>query len=88
MLFEWDKNKAASNIKKHGVSFHEAKDALKDSKRVTKQDTRFDYGEDRFNTVGKSGDKLLNVTHTPRGEKTRIISARRAGKKEKKWYKF
>ncbi len=88
MLFEWDKNKNASNQRKHGVSFTEAKATLSDPKRVTKQDTRSDYGEDRFNTVGKSGDKLLNVTHTPRGEKTRIISARRAGKKEKKWYKF
>jgi len=86
-LFQWDKKKAKSNIKKHGVSFEEATQVFKDPNRDTEQDTRRDYGEDRFNTVGKVRKGLLSVIHTPRDETTRIISARKANKKEKRRYK-
>ncbi len=87
-LFEWDKKKAKSNKEKHGLSFPEATEIFKDPKRRTKQDTRHEYGEDRFVTVGKISKGLSSVVHTPRKDKTRLISARRANKKEKKWYQL
>ncbi len=86
-LFSWDKKKARSNIKKHGVSFEESTQVFKDPNRSTEQDMRDYNGEDRFNTVGKVKKGLLSVIHTPRDETTRIISARKASKKEKRRYK-
>lgn len=92
MWFEWDKNKAKSNVKKHHVTFIQAKGVFKDDNRSTKEDTRKDYGEDRFNTVGDCTPKvrdtteILNVTHTPRNGGIRIISARSASTVEKSNY--
>lgn len=87
-LFEWDKKKAKSNKEKHDFSFPEATEIFKDDKKKTKQDTRHDYGEERFVTVGRVKKGVSTVVHTPRGNKTRLISARRANKKEKKWYEL
>lgn len=84
--FEWDPNKDKKNRKKHGISFQEATSVFDDDKKVTKQDTRFDYGEDRFNTTGSAFGKLWSVIWTPRSERKRLISARRANKQEKNRY--
>lgn len=86
--FQWDNNKAKSNKKKHGVSFQDATSLFNDSKLFTKEDKRKDYGEKRFQSVGKSNIGALSVIHTPRGDETRLISARKPNKKEKSWYKF
>ncbi len=91
MLFSWDKNKNKSNKAKHGFGFEKAKDVFSDKNKVTKQDTRHDYGEDRFNTIGMMDIGTVSVVHTPRKDSlgndlTRIISARKANKKEKRWY--
>jgi len=87
--FEWDPNKNASNKKKHGVSFLQATEAFDDLDKVSKIDKRF-TDEVRELTVGKSpsADKLLQVAHTKRGDKTRIISAFPTNKKGKRWYNF
>lgn len=86
--FQWDKDKANSNYKKHGVSFPKATRVFDDSMKVTKNVTRPKFNEDRFNTIGDIDGDLHSVIHTPRGGETRLISARRANDKEKKWYKI
>ncbi len=90
-LFEWDQNKAESNLKKHRVSFETAVRAFADPFALTEQD-RIKNGEYRWQTLGVvDGQFLLLVAHTildgENGiENIRIISARRAEPKEKKRY--
>ena len=54
MKFEWDRRKAAANVKKHGVSFDEACDALRDPDRLERLDDRFSYEEERLQAIGRS----------------------------------
>ncbi|WP_250656280.1 BrnT family toxin [Alkalimarinus coralli] len=86
--FEWDANKNASNIKKHGVSFDEAKTVFTDEYARLINDPDHSEDEDRFILLGASIDsKLLVVCHCVReGESIRIISARKADKQEHKVY--
>lgn len=87
MEFEWDFEKAASNLAKHGVSFEEAATVFSDPLALTYFDPAHSDEEDRFLTFGYSTDgRLLVVSHTDRGHKTRIISSRRATRKEIKSY--
>ena len=87
MEFEWDPDKAASNLRKHGVSFSEAATALRDPLSVTYFDPDHSDEEDRFITIGTSLDgRLLILSHTDRGDKVRIISARLAARRERKLY--
>jgi uncharacterized DUF497 family protein len=83
----WDPAKAASNLRKHRVSFEEAATALADDHSVTGADPEHSVGESRFVTFGvSSGGRLLVVSHTEDGEVLRIISARRATKRERRIY--
>jgi uncharacterized protein len=85
-MYEWDENKNATNIEKHGVSFTTASRIFED-RVVTFPDDRFDYGEKREISIGQiDGVLLLTVIHTGRDGKTRIISARRANGAERKRY--
>jgi uncharacterized DUF497 family protein len=85
--FEWDPDKAARNAAKHGVSFQEAATVFGDPLAITYFDPDHSEDEDRFLTFGHSADgRLLVVSHTDRGEKTRIISARAATRRERKQY--
>jgi uncharacterized protein len=84
--FEWDDNKAASNLIDHGVSFEMARDAFKDPFAVDRADDRFDYDEDRANIMGMVGGRLLVVSYTERGDRIRIISARGAEPHERRQY--
>jgi uncharacterized DUF497 family protein len=86
--FEWDANKNASNIKKHSVSFDEAKTVFTDEYARLISDPDHSENEDRFILLGASIDsKLLVVCHCVReGESIRIISARKADKQERKVY--
>jgi uncharacterized DUF497 family protein len=87
MEFEWDPNKSDANLKKHGVSFHEASTVFGDSLSITFKDPDHSIGEHRLLTFGYSRmNQLLAVVHTERHGKTRIISARRATKQERKIY--
>ena len=87
LLFELDPNKAAQNIRKHGVSFEEAATAFGDPLSITIFDPLHSIDEDRFVLIGMSNkNRLLVVVHTDRNDKIRIISARRATKKEKRQY--
>ncbi len=87
MEFEWDEAKAAANERKHGVSFLEAQTVFGDPLALTGYDPDHSDDEDRFITMGTSIDgQLLIVSHTDRGNKIRIISARLAGRSERKDY--
>ena len=87
MEFEWDPEKAASNLNKHGVGFPEAATVLRDPLSVTFFDPDHSEEEDRFITIGTSIDgRLIILSHTDRGEKIRIISARLATRRERKLY--
>ena len=87
MSFEWDKNKAGSNLRKHGISYEEASTALRDTFSATAHDPDHSEDEDRFVTLGVSWlGRLLAVAHTERGHTIRIISARLATKFERQIY--
>ncbi len=87
MLFAWDQNKAAANLRKHGVSFHEAGTVFGDPLAVTYEDPDHSDEEERFITIGLSGQsRLLIVSHTPRAAQTRIISARPVTRGERSFY--
>jgi uncharacterized protein len=86
MQFEWDEEKDRANIAKHGLSFEDASKIF-DGPIVSWPDDRRDYGELRTHTLGLFRRTLiLAVIHTDRGNKIRIISARRADKDERKIY--
>ena len=88
--FEWDAAKAASNKKKHGVSFEEAQSVFYDEFAVQFIDESNSVSEDRFLMLGFSDEAhLLIVCHCERdqGNIVRIISARKATKNERKYYR-
>ena len=87
MDFEWDSAKAAANVKKHGVTFEESVSALRDDYAATARDPEHSTAEYRFITFGISAHgRLLAVSHTERGNRIRIISARLATRTERKIY--
>ena len=85
--FEWDDEKAQSNLKKHGVSFDEAATVFNDPRIATISDPDHSKDEERYISIGMSVIMhLLSVIHTFRKERIRLISARKATKTEKKNY--
>jgi uncharacterized DUF497 family protein len=89
IAFDWDATKAASNLKKHGVSFEEAQSVFYDEFAVQFFDSDHSENEERFLLLGMSVNaKLLLVCHCERGSGSviRIISARIATKREQAFY--
>ena len=87
LQFEWDEIKAQSNLRKHGISFEEATTAFGDTLSITIDDPFHSQDEDRLILIGLSEDlKTLVVVHVEKRETIRIISARKASKKEKQFY--
>ena len=85
--FEWDDQKATSNLRKHGISFDEAVSVFADDMALTFADTDHFESEDRSRTYGISNKgQLLVVVHTERRNNVRIISARKATRYEKGIY--
>ena len=85
--FEWDEEKAETNLRKHGVSFEEAPTVFADPLAMTIPDPDHSTDEDRFITIGDSNKKrLLVVVYTERRKKIRLISARKATHAERKKY--
>lgn len=83
---EWDRKKAQSNLQKHGVDFADAALALEDPMALTMSDPDFE-AEDRFLTIGSDPrGRVLVVAYTWRSETARIISARKATRKERRQY--
>src|SRR4030043_673007 len=87
LLFEWDPNKAKENSETHGISFDEASTAFGDTLSLAIYDPLHSEEEDRFILIGNSHrNRLLVIVHTERAENIRIISAKKATKKERKQY--
>ena len=85
--FEWDFHKAAQNEAKHGVTFEDAATVFGDSEALVRDDADHSWEEVRFQIVGYAwSGAILSVTCTMRGERTRIISARRANASERYAY--
>jgi uncharacterized protein len=88
MDFEWDKNKASSNLSKHGISFEEAKTVFKnDFNSITFFDSNHSFEEERYIEIGLSAKGLLlAIVYVEREGYIRIISARKATLREIKLY--
>ena len=84
-LIEWDENKNQLNKIKHGVDFQQAAKVFEDNFRLEEIDFEHSDEEIRYITIGRVND-ILFVVYTERGEFTRLISARRATKKERVKY--
>lgn len=88
MELEWNADKAALNLKKHGVSFEDAELVFYDNGRIETCDGREDYREDRWATIGLAYSAVLYVVYTVRHEDTiRLISARKANAEERTQYR-
>jgi len=85
MKFTWDEAKRQSNLVKHGLDFADAS-AVFAGITFTFEDDRFDYGEQRFITLGMLKGTVVVIAHTERGEDIRIISMRKATKNEQELY--
>jgi uncharacterized protein len=87
VIYEWDPKKAKANLRKHGVTFEDAATVFLDPLAVTYPDPDHSGEEMREITVGHSSkDRVLFLSHTQRGDRTRIIGARRATPRERKQY--
>lgn len=85
MAYQWDKDKAAANLRKHGIDFADAVSVFSDDLAITTPDERFD--EERFITIGLDAlGRVLVVAYTWRGQKIRLISARSATRQERRQY--
>ena len=85
MRYEWDTAKRRGNFAKHGLDFADAEQVFA-GPCVTFEDSRFDYGEERLVTLGLLAGRVVIIAHAPRGEATRIISMRKANRREQKIY--
>lgn len=87
MQFEWNPEKAAANVKRRRISFSEAAGVLEDPLSTTFPDEAHSDEEPRFVTIGASErGRILVVAHTERNDTIRIISARRATRREREFY--
>ncbi len=87
LTFEWDEEKAQKNLKRHKISFEEAKTVFNDPFLLTFLDSGHSEFEQRSLNIGSSSTgRTLVVIHTERGENIRIISCRKATPKERKIY--
>jgi uncharacterized DUF497 family protein len=84
--FDWNEKKAVANRRDHGVTFQQATKAFHDPRAIETIDDREGYGEERINLLGMSDGVILHVTYTERGNRIRIISARRADRHEQDHY--
>lgn len=86
MDFEWDEEKARANLRKHGVSFEYAVKGFKDPLGVEWSDERENYGEARTILLAMADGVILVVAFAERNDRIRIISARRATRREQDHY--
>lgn len=87
MIYEWDAEKAKANLRKHGLSFEDAATAFFDPLALTFPDPDHYGGEEREITIGHSSrQQVVFVSHCHRGKRVRIISARKATRRERQQY--
>lgn len=85
MAYQWNEDKAAANLRKHGIDFADAVSVFSDDLAITIPDERFD--EERFITIGIDAfGRVLVVVYTMRGDVIRLISARQATRREQQQY--
>jgi uncharacterized DUF497 family protein len=85
--FEWDAEKAAGNLRKHGVSFEEAASVFNDAQATAYEDPDHSTGEKRCLTIGASAQgRLLIIAYADRSERIRIINARKVTTRERELY--
>lgn len=85
MKFTWDEAKRKANLVKHGLDFAEAGIVFSGA-TFTFEDDRFDYGEQRFITIGMLYGEVVVIAHTERRDVIRIISMRKATRNEQQIY--
>lgn len=86
ILFEWDEKKNFDCLRKRGFNFGFAAQVFFDPQHVVDPDNRHSYGEDRFRVIGRIENRLYVIIYTPRLSTLRIISARKANKREERDY--
>ena len=85
-MISYDEDKRLSNLEKHGFDFVDAASVF-EGFHITREDSRGNYGEQRFQTLGLYGNVLVvMMIHTPRDSADHIISIRKASKHEQKYY--
>ena len=87
MRYSFDPAKRASNLTTHGFDLADARRVIESGQTVTFEDARFDYGEERFVTLGPLGDTLVVVVTAELGNHIRIISMRKADRHEQTIYR-
>lgn len=85
MKYEWGSDKAAANIRKHAIDFVDAVEVFADGRLFIEIDDR--HAEPRYRAIGVVEDVVLSVAYTMRGDVCRIISARRASRRERRAYR-
>ena len=83
MDFEWDSSKDEATRRERGIGFERAAEIL-EGQTIEWPDERREYGEDRIRALGESSSEVLHVVYTRRGDVVRIISVRRANRKERR----
>lgn len=86
MDFEWDRLKAVTSLKKHGIDFADALDVFEDMELLIIVD-RERYNELRYRAIGRVDDQVLSIAYMMKAEVCRIVSARRASRNERKHYR-
>lgn len=86
MFYSYDLKKKASNLKKHRLNFDDAGKVIESGQTVTFEDRRFDYGEERFVTLGVLDGTVVVIVTAETDTEIRIISMRKAEKNEQKIY--
>lgn len=84
-MYSWDETKRRANVRKHGIDFADA-EKIFGGFTLTAEDDREAYGERRFSTLGLLEDQVVAVTHTESTGLIRIISIRKATKREARYY--
>ena len=87
MRYSFDPAKQASNLKKHGFDLADARQVIESTRTVTFEDRRFNYGEERFVTLGPYGDVLVAIVSAETEDHIRIISMRKADRYEQAIYR-
>jgi hypothetical protein len=85
-VFEWDDVKAASNARKHTITFDMAREAFLDPSFLDWIDENQDFGEDRYGGIGMCEGRVLFFAFTMRGDRIRIVSARLVTPRERRMY--
>ena len=87
MRYSFDPAKQASNLNKHGFNLKDASKVIESGQTVTFEDRRFEYGEERFVTLGPFGNLLVVIVTAETEDHIRIISMRKANRNEQGIYR-